>query len=330
MDININNIINKDDYFKFLNKNSEKCFSETYKNLYLLKIKKNLPKSNSNKQIKYLVDEIYDKKNITYLNYFLVLLSTFISFKNSLKLLNVISYSKKNLTDYDVLEYIDKLNKKKNSTLSLGDKCSKQEFSFELIKSNLLSFYKLKKNNKYLDIGCGDGYKTNIFAKIFEIDKKNIFGTDIPLWGPYQEKKNLSFNFKYILNDILDYKDNSFDIITCFLTLHHIQNMDLILNEIKRVLKKNGIYIIIEHDCLNYFDNLIIDIQHLFFSYFNENRKNYIKNPTYSEYYNNMEFQYILTEKHHYKLLYSDNLYQNIIRNKRYDQQFYAIYKNSK
>lgn len=327
------NIINQDNYFNFLNKKSEKCLSETYKNLYLLKSKnkKNFPKSNSNKQIKYLVDEIYNKKNIIYLNYFLVLLSTFISFKNSLKLLNVISYSKKNLTDYDVLEYIDKLNKKKNSMLSLGDKCSKQEFSFELIKINLLPFYKLKKNTKYLDIGCGDGYKTNIFAKIFEIDKKNIYGTDIPSWGPYQEKKDLSFDFEYILlNHKLTYIDNSFDIISCFLTLHHIQNMDLILDEIKRVLKKNGIFIIIEHDCLNYFDNLIIDIQHLFFSYFNENRKDYIKNPSYSEYYNNMEFNYILTKKHNYKLLYTDNLYQNIIRNKRYDQQFYAIYKNIK
>jgi ubiquinone/menaquinone biosynthesis C-methylase UbiE len=325
--------IDEDKYFKFLDKmklkNNNNCSVDIYKYLYKNKI--TYPNKNSNIQIKYFVDEIYKTKNITYLNNFIILLTNFISFHSSFQLLNKIHFTK-DIKDITILKYIDDLNyksKKKNTIYSFDDKCSKQQFGFEMIKKKIKKEYlKLELNKiKYLDIGCGDGNKTKLFAKIFNIDSNNIFGTDIHTWGPYKENKDFSFDFKYILkNGKLDYKDDSFDIITCFLTLHHIQNLDLILNEIYRILKKNGLFIIIEHDSLTYFDNLIIEIQHLFFAYFYDNNKHYIKQPFYSQYYNNMEFQYIITHKNKFKLLYNDNFYQNIQMQKRYDQQFYSIF----
>jgi hypothetical protein len=39
-----------------------------------------------------------------------------------------------------------------------------------------------------------------------------------------------------------------------------------------------------------------------------------------------MEFQYIISNKHKFKLLYNDIFYQNIEMQKRYDQQFYSVY----
>ena len=157
----------------------------------------------------------------------------------------------------------------------------------------------------------------------------NVNGTDIKIWGPYKKNRNLPFNFKFILeNGNLDYPDNSFDIMTCILSLHHIENLTHILSEIKRVLKPNGIFILIEHDNYTYFDSMIIEIQHTLFAFFYDNNKDYIKNPLYSRYFNNMEWEFVMN-KNEFKLLDSETYINNITESKRYDQQFYAIYKNS-
>lgn len=41
-------------------------------------------------------------------------------------------------------------------------------------------------------------------------------------------------------NGTLIFEDNTFDLITCFGTLHHIPNVSFVLNELIRVLKPNG------------------------------------------------------------------------------------------
>lgn len=48
---------------------------------------------------------------------------------------------------------------------------------------------------------------------------------------------------KYIkpsIEGIINLEDNSFDLITCFGTLHHIPNVTLVLSELLRILKPNG------------------------------------------------------------------------------------------
>ena len=230
------------------------------------------------------------------------------------------------MKDHDILIFINNnFNRKINISKSIVNICKKREFAFNYIKEHLNKFFKVRKTTKYLDIGCGDGSKTLTFAKIFNIN--HIYGTDINTWGPYFENKKFNFNFKLIENDKLNYDSNSFNIITCFVTLHHVKNLDKIIEEIYRILKKNGILIIIEHDILNYLDQLIVDIEHLFFSYFYDNNENYINNPDYALYFNNMEFRYLLSEKYKFKYLYGNTYYESINMHKKYDQQFFQIYK---
>ena len=318
---------NKNNYFKYLESEiKEKCIINDYKKAYIAKHSVIYPKNNSNTQIKFIVDTTFKKRYITYYNNFLLLLTNFISFYDAFKLLNTIRYTN-NITDIDILKNIDKLHSKKDSIFSLEESCSKQEFGMEMIKSNMeLHKIKIKKNSVYLDIGCGDGKKTDIFASAFDIAKKNINGTDINTWGPYSNDKKFSFKFKEIINGKLDYNDKTFDIITIFLTLHHIENIDLMLNEIYRILKKNGTLIIIEHDSINYLDNLIIEIQHTFFAYFYDKNKNIINNQMYSNYYSSMELEYIF-KNHNFKPLIKDNLYQTIGMQRRYDNQYYQIFR---
>ncbi len=54
---------------------------------------------------------------------------------------------------------------------------------------------------------------------------------------------------KYVKPNIdgtLPFEDNSFDLITCFGTLHHIPNVTNVLNELLRVLKPNGFLLLRE------------------------------------------------------------------------------------
>ena len=318
-------IIIKKKYFDFLDKKIKGCINKSYKKLYLLKDINKYPVANSNNQIKFLITNIYDNKNITYLNHFITLLTHFISFDSSFKLLNIIK--SKNITDTEIMQLVDKMKDKLDTKYSIGEECSKQIFGIEFLKEKIDKKYKATKDIKYLDIGCGDGRKTMLFHKIFNINISDVCGTDIKLWGPYQKNRTFPFKFNFILNnEKLNYDDNSFDIITCFLTLHHIKNMDDMISEIYRVLKPNGIFILVEHDVLNYYDNLIIDIQHTFFAFLYDKNKKYIENPYYSKYFNNMEFEYIFTNKHKFKLLNQGNYCQTIDMQKRYDSQFYQIY----
>ena len=316
------------EYFIFLENKGNNCIIKSYKKLFELKEKDKYPSSNSNIQIKFLVTEIYKTKNVTYLNYLIILLTHFLSFNNSFKLLDIIKNKK--ITDNQIMSYVSKIkdkNKSLNTSYSIGESCSKQTFGFEYLKMKIGKNMKMNHNTKYLDIGCGDGKKTNLIGKIFNIKKNNIYGTDIELWGPYMANKKFNFDFKYILkNEKLDFPDNTFDFITCILTLHHIKNLDSMINEIYRVLKPHGSFILIEHDILNYMDNLIVDIQHTFFAFLYDNNKNYIKNPYYSNYFNNMEFEYIFTHQNKFKLINSGLFCQTIDLQKRYDAQFFQLY----
>jgi 2-polyprenyl-3-methyl-5-hydroxy-6-metoxy-1,4-benzoquinol methylase len=55
-----------------------------------------------------------------------------------------------------------------------------------------------------------------------------------------------SFSFIYF---IVCLADNRVDLITCFVTLHHVPQLDMMLAEIIRILRPGGYLILREHDC---------------------------------------------------------------------------------
>ena len=57
------------------------------------------------------------------------------------------------------------------------------------------------------------------------------------------------------------------------LALHHCEDIIKTIKECKRILKDNGIIIIVEHDIWRDEDNMIINLQHLIYRYiFNEKK----------------------------------------------------------
>jgi ubiquinone/menaquinone biosynthesis C-methylase UbiE len=94
---------------------------------------------------------------------------------------------------------------------------------------------KKKSGKKLLDIACGGGFFLREAGKFLE-----CFGVDFSSVALSQARKIC--NAKLVLASALSlpFKNNSFDFIVCLGSLEHFTEMDKALNEMKRVLKKNG------------------------------------------------------------------------------------------
>ncbi len=106
-------------------------------------------------------------------------------------------------------------------------------------------FQQLKLNEKQtniLDMGCGPGVYT---SKLGEMGYK-VIGVD---YSEITIRKAINFskNTKYLIADgyNLPFKDNSFGVIICIGVLQSISDEIKLFQEIKRILQKDGILILI-------------------------------------------------------------------------------------
>lgn len=116
-------------------------------------------------------------------------------------------------------------------------------------------------NTKVLDFGCGNMFTSK---EILNINPSlNIVGIDVikdqNLDEHFFEDKRLSFE---LLNTKeLPFADNSFDISFSLAVLHHTDNPEFYLSELKRVTKPTGSIIIIEEMYINQLDRIYISSQ---------------------------------------------------------------------
>ena len=96
------------------------------------------------------------------------------------------------------------------------------------------------KNGKMLDIGCGGGVLTESLNYYFP--KVKVYGCDISKQAINYAKKFGSGRVTYgvIQKNKLPYENNFFDACICLDVMEHIPDVDFFLNEVKRILKKNG------------------------------------------------------------------------------------------
>jgi ubiquinone/menaquinone biosynthesis C-methylase UbiE len=99
------------------------------------------------------------------------------------------------------------------------------------------------KGGTVLDIACGEGYGSHLLSKI----AKKVIGVDIDTSTIKRarlkyKQENLSFLTGSVTN--IPIINDSIDIVISFETIEHLEQHDLMLKEISRVLKKNGLLII--------------------------------------------------------------------------------------
>ena len=99
---------------------------------------------------------------------------------------------------------------------------------------------KYKTAGKLLDVGCGPGFFLACVEKYYD-----AHGIDISEYA-VREAKQRAHTVKLSVGDAtdLDYKNDYFDIVTCFDLLEHLPDPELALQEFYRILKNDGILII--------------------------------------------------------------------------------------
>jgi len=118
-------------------------------------------------------------------------------------------------------------------------------------RKKVVDFVKKTKPKNILDIATGTGDLAIMLSK--NIPDAKITGLDISsgmLEVGKQKIKNLALDKKIDLvlgdSENIPYSDNSFDAITVSYGVRNFENLNLGLQEIKRVLKPNGTFVVLE------------------------------------------------------------------------------------
>ncbi len=128
----------------------------------------------------------------------------------------------------------------------------------------------IPKDANYLDIGTGSGKFSINFGKTLGLSKDHIYGVDMENFAEQKDwnrdVNNKEFIFKTIEeNKPYPFDDNFFNVISMKMVLHHVKDVEFLFKEITRILKKNGLLIILEHDSFTYADYMLNDIEHGFY-----------------------------------------------------------------
>lgn len=117
---------------------------------------------------------------------------------------------------------------------------SRQDYFKKRYEGYIKNIKATKKDGKLLDIGCNIG----LFMKVAQQAGFDVKGVELnagcALYG--KEKFHLDIDSKY-LEDIA-FPDETFDVITLFDVLEHIPDMNGFIDELRRVLKKDGLVVI--------------------------------------------------------------------------------------
>lgn len=100
-------------------------------------------------------------------------------------------------------------------------------------------------SGKLLDMGCGLG----LFLKLWDAKKWKLFGIDIS-GKAVEYAKSKGLNVRQDSLEKTDFSDDYFDIITMFYVLEHLPHPLKVLQEARRILKKNGLVVIRVPQCI--------------------------------------------------------------------------------
>ncbi len=149
------------------------------------------------------------------------------------------------------------------ANLSLYRKMTQQR-SKNLAKS---VFALLPKYGKILDFGCGNGYLAEtILGKSKDIE---ITGIDVIKDQNLDERilNNERFVFQIIIPDTpLPFPDGTFDAVLACASMHHTNDPEFYLAELKRITKKDGYVVLVEEMYLNFLDKIYISAQDYMFN----------------------------------------------------------------
>ena len=105
---------------------------------------------------------------------------------------------------------------------------------------NSLQEFSYINSKSILDVGCGNGDLVRYIATHYK--PKYIIGIEPALEVYWDASECSGENWRVQYGDVehIDFDDNTFDLVISYSTFEHINEIDIALNEVKRVLKPYG------------------------------------------------------------------------------------------
>lgn len=139
--------------------------------------------------------------------------------------------------------YNEGVVKIKSSIIIMSFLMNQRESAYRKNSENILSMYENSSGDvKFLDLGCDNGKWTMKMAK--KIGTKKVYGTEILEESANQAKKNGVEVSIGDLNKRLPYRDEMFDVVHANQVIEHLNDTDMFLDEIYRILKPGGYAVI--------------------------------------------------------------------------------------
>jgi len=119
------------------------------------------------------------------------------------------------------------------------DYLKSKEARIENSKRDLKNIMKLKKSGKLLDIGCGPG----LFLKVARDKGFDVCGIELSKWAcDIARKEGLNVLNKSLKSAGLE--RDSFDIVTMWDVIEHIEDPNGIIRDTNKILKKDGLLVL--------------------------------------------------------------------------------------
>ena len=108
---------------------------------------------------------------------------------------------------------------------------------------NICDYLSDKEYESLLDVGCGTAYLIDMLSKEH---RARYVGLDLSVEMINQAKAKKMDGAEFVAgkSDELPFEDNTFDVVTCSQSFHHYPDTDKAMQEVLRVLKSGGIYIL--------------------------------------------------------------------------------------
>lgn len=141
---------------------------------------------------------------------------------------------------------IMKLNKKEFKAMNTPFRWWVQRnIEFGIFKRNIEKYNIDLRNTTILDVGCGSGLSTQLIHNEFMPDRLVAFDL-MPEQIELSKKRNIPAEFFVGDTTNINLPESTFDAVFVMGILHHIPKWQKALQEIHRILKENGVFLIEE------------------------------------------------------------------------------------
>lgn len=167
------------------------------------------------------------------------------------------------------------------------------------------------------DIGGGNGDVLSLINNLVSGNRDNFICVETATdWVETYSHNNNNIVYKFWDNNVIDIPDDSCDVVMCMVSLHHMDEntVNNTLKEMKRILKKEGLVLIKEHDSDNLNTHKLIDWEHHLYHILDCAYENKSVNP--DEYINKLVHNF--HSKHFWCRMFQENEFRFVTRTNRF------------